>query len=348
MKFQDQDALIWRDRELFLEQIPVPQITADTEALVETDFVPICGSDLKGKPMGVMGHEFLGTVIECGPKVTSLKPGDMVSAMTRFPSQRCIELGVDCYDYCEMKVDRCPYSLYKSSTNGDIGVASQLLVMDERFLVRMPESLGVSGSLAEPIAVAVKSIQKLQNGTPMIRDCSVFGTGKIGSIVLLALRVSLGNEIVLRGYDIGKKHVKERFVESLGARYIDVLEEPIPKDAAEFIIVTADDPGLIPDIIAHAKPANARIVLMGYCEGKGNVEIPPDLWDKLVKDIDLLGSTNFNRMHMEEGARYLLKALDQYPAALETYITAIVPYKEYQRAFELAKSKEHLKILLEF
>lgn len=346
MKFQD--ALIWRDYKLFLDQILVPKIISATEVIIKVLFVGICGSDLKGKNYGVMGHEFLGKVMECGSKVTSLKPGDWVSSMTRFFSQRCIELGVDCYDYCEMKVDRCPYSLYKSSTNGDIGVASQLLVMDERFLVRVPEPLGVFGVLMEPLAVAVKSIQKLQNGTPMIRDCSVFGTGKIGSIVLLALRVSLGNEIVLRGYDIGKKHVKERFVESLGARYIDVLEEPIPKDAAEFIIVTADDPGLIPDIIAHAKPANARIVLMGYIEGKGNVQIPPGLWDKLVKDIDLVGSTNFNRMHMEEGARYLLKALDQYPAALETYITAIVPYKEYQRAFELAKSPEHLKILLEF
>jgi threonine dehydrogenase-like Zn-dependent dehydrogenase len=218
--------------------------------------------------------------------------------------------------------------------------------MDERFLVRVPESLGVLGVLMEPMAVAVKGVQKLQNGTP-ISDCSVFGTGKLGCMVLLALR-ALGETIELRGYDRGKGHIKQRFVEAVGARYIDVLEEPVPKDEAEVIIETAGDPGLIPDIIAHAKPANGRIVLMGYCEDQGNVQIPPDLWVKLAKDLEIVGSTNFNRFHMEEGGRYLQKAFEQYHEALSMYITAKVPYKEYKRAFELAQDPEHLKVVLEF
>lgn len=342
-----QDALIWRDHKLFLNQIIVPKSISATEVLIKVLFVGICGSDLGGKKKGLMGHELLGKVVKCGTKVTSLKPGNLVSAMTRFFSQSCTNLQVNCYNECEMKVDRCPYKLYESLTNGQRGVASQYVVMDERFLVRVPDDLGILGVLMEPMAVAVKGVRKLQNGTP-ISDCSVFGTGKLGCMVLLALPVFLGNGIELRGYDRGKGHIKQRFVEAIGAKYVDLLEDSIPKAAAEFIIETAGDPGLMKDIIVHAKPANARIVLMGYCEGRGNVQIPPSLWDKLVKDIDLVGSTNFNRMHMEEGVRYLRKAKQQYPEALEMYITAKVPYKDYKHAFELAKSKEHLKVVLEF
>ncbi len=345
MKFQD--ALSWRNYNLLLEQIPVPQITSSTEVLIKIFYVGICGSDQKGKEHGVMGHEGLGEVIQCGTKVNSLRPGNIVSFMTRFFSRRCKERSVDCYDSCEAQVDRCPHKYYESLTNGQLGVASQYVVMDERFLVRVPESLGVLGVLAEPMAVAAKGIQRLQNGMP-IRDCSVLGTGKLGLMVLLALQVSHG-DIELRGFDLGKGHNKQRFVEALGARYTDALEESIPKDAAEFIIETPGNPGLMPKIIAHAKPANSRIILMGYCEGKdNNIEIPPDLWDKLAKGVDLIGSTNFNKMHMGEGARYLQKAQQQYHEVLKTYITAIVPYKEYQRAFNLAKSPEHLKVVLEF
>ena len=59
---------------LRVERVPDPELLAPTDALVAVSLTAICGSDLhvwhgreKGLGIGtVMGHEFLGTVLDVG------------------------------------------------------------------------------------------------------------------------------------------------------------------------------------------------------------------------------------------------------------------------------------------
>ena len=68
------------------EDVPKPEIAADTDAIVRVDATTICGTDLhilKGDvpivPDGrILGHEAVGTVMETGSAVTTLRPGDRV------------------------------------------------------------------------------------------------------------------------------------------------------------------------------------------------------------------------------------------------------------------------------
>jgi len=68
------------------ESISDPEIKSPTDAIVKTRIAGICGSDLhpyhereKGLDHGtVMGHEFVGEVVEIGTAVTSLQIGDLV------------------------------------------------------------------------------------------------------------------------------------------------------------------------------------------------------------------------------------------------------------------------------
>ncbi|HUV36074.1 MAG TPA: alcohol dehydrogenase family protein [Patescibacteria group bacterium] len=68
------------------ETVPDPRIMAPTDAIVEVTSTAICGSDLHiyheretGLDIGtVMGHEFVGTVVEPGPDVANFKKGDPV------------------------------------------------------------------------------------------------------------------------------------------------------------------------------------------------------------------------------------------------------------------------------
>ncbi len=68
------------------ETIPDPHILASTDAIVEVALTAICGSDLHiyheretGLDTGtVMGHEFVGTVMEIGRDVRNLRLGDRV------------------------------------------------------------------------------------------------------------------------------------------------------------------------------------------------------------------------------------------------------------------------------
>jgi threonine dehydrogenase-like Zn-dependent dehydrogenase len=73
-------------RDLRVETVPDPTLTAPTDAIVAVRLAAICGSDLHvwhGRETGldpgtVMGHEFLGEVVEVGREVARLKPGDRV------------------------------------------------------------------------------------------------------------------------------------------------------------------------------------------------------------------------------------------------------------------------------
>ena len=68
------------------EEVPKPEVIADTDAIVRVDSVTICGTDLhilKGDvpavPDGrILGHEAVGTVESVGGGVKTVKAGDRV------------------------------------------------------------------------------------------------------------------------------------------------------------------------------------------------------------------------------------------------------------------------------
>lgn len=80
-------ALCWHGtRDVRLERVPDPGIINPRDAIVRVTATAICGSDLHlydgvipGMARGdILGHEFMGEVVEVGPKVTSLRRGDRV------------------------------------------------------------------------------------------------------------------------------------------------------------------------------------------------------------------------------------------------------------------------------
>ena len=68
------------------EEVPMPTMVADADAIVRVDTVTICGTDLhilKGDVPEVtdgriLGHEAVGTVEQVGTAVKNVKPGDRV------------------------------------------------------------------------------------------------------------------------------------------------------------------------------------------------------------------------------------------------------------------------------
>jgi len=68
------------------DSVAEPRLESPTDVLVRVELCAICGSDLhvyrgieRGLDTGtVMGHEFLGSVVEAGPEVLRWKPGDRV------------------------------------------------------------------------------------------------------------------------------------------------------------------------------------------------------------------------------------------------------------------------------
>ena len=79
------------------EDVPKPEIEEPTDAIVRIDSATICGTDLhilKGDvpevaPGTILGHEAVGTVVETGSAVTTLRAGDRVLVSCITSCGRC-------------------------------------------------------------------------------------------------------------------------------------------------------------------------------------------------------------------------------------------------------------------
>src|SRR5712692_4442932 len=81
-------AVFERAGTLALKDMPRPNVKHESDVLLQVEACGICGSDLHilevppahpATPGTILGHEYIGRVIEVGPGVTTLQPGDRIA-----------------------------------------------------------------------------------------------------------------------------------------------------------------------------------------------------------------------------------------------------------------------------
>jgi threonine dehydrogenase-like Zn-dependent dehydrogenase len=94
---------------LEVEDVPDPKILNPRDAIVRITSTAICGSDLHlydgfiptMKRGDVLGHEFMGEVVEVGSAVTNLAPGDRVVVPFTISCGHCAQCERGMYSLCE-------------------------------------------------------------------------------------------------------------------------------------------------------------------------------------------------------------------------------------------------------
>ena len=94
---------------LRVEDVPEPQILNQRDAIVKISSTAICGSDLHMyngfiptmQRGDVLGHEFMGEVVEVGREVTNLKVGDRVVVPFPIACGNCFFCKSEMYSLCE-------------------------------------------------------------------------------------------------------------------------------------------------------------------------------------------------------------------------------------------------------
>jgi len=80
-------AVCWTGRNgIEVREVPDPAILDGRDAILRVTSTAICGSDLhmydgyipSMRAGDILGHEFMGEVVECGPEAANLRPGDRV------------------------------------------------------------------------------------------------------------------------------------------------------------------------------------------------------------------------------------------------------------------------------
>src|SRR5262249_15771695 len=109
------------------------------------------GAPPPGYDFLVIGHEGFGRVIEVGPNVTELAPGDYVVATVRRP-------GHSIYDLIGTNDMTTDDTYYERGINLRHGYLTEYYVDDVQFVVKVPQGLKDVGVLLEPVTVVEKGI----------------------------------------------------------------------------------------------------------------------------------------------------------------------------------------------
>ena len=103
-------ALCWQGpNNVGVENVPDPEILNPRDAVVKITTTCICGSDLHlydgyipfMKPGDILGHEFMGEVMEVGPEVKNLRVGDRVVVPFTISCGSCFFCKRDLWSLCD-------------------------------------------------------------------------------------------------------------------------------------------------------------------------------------------------------------------------------------------------------
>src|SRR5688500_8810444 len=103
-------ALCWFGKhDVRVENVPEPKILNSRDAIVRVTSTAICGSDLHlydgfiptMERGDILGHEFMGEVVEVGHEVTRLQPGDRVVVPFPISCGRCSYCRTEQYSLCD-------------------------------------------------------------------------------------------------------------------------------------------------------------------------------------------------------------------------------------------------------
>ena len=103
-------ALCWHDKlDVRVETVPEPKLLNPRDAIVRVTSTAICGSDLHlyggfvpGMVKGdILGHEFMGEVVEVGTAVKNLRPGDRVVVPFPIACGNCFFCKREMFSLCE-------------------------------------------------------------------------------------------------------------------------------------------------------------------------------------------------------------------------------------------------------
>jgi glucose 1-dehydrogenase len=299
----------------------------------------------------VIGHESFGQVVEVGPNVTELKPGDYVVATVRRPGSSIYDQ-IGTYD---MTTDD---TYYERGINLRHGFLTEYYVDDAEYIVKVPQGLRNVGVLLEPFTVVEKGIAQAYEIQRRLRvwhpkRAAVMGAGTIGLLATLALR--------LRGIEVTtfalnpKPNTNADLIEALGARYLSTKEIPIKTSAQQFgpfdLIFEATGASSVVFDSMQALGKNGVLVLSSVTGGDRMIEVPADRinLDFVLGNKVMVGTVNANREYFEAGVRDMAQAEAEYPGWLGRLLThPVAGLENVQELFDkLSGAKGAIKVYCE-
>ncbi|NQW19779.1 MAG: zinc-binding dehydrogenase [Chloroflexi bacterium] len=327
-------------KKIVIEDIPTPEPGAN-QVLVKIKYSAICGSDVHRFQYGmandgsVLGHEYIGEVVQIGREVTLLREGDRVvngGGIAPVGTVSTLTSG----------------ARYSARTVGleatRIGGFAEYVAMDEWRPLLIPG--GVSDELAvlaEPASIAVHAVRtsKFKVGDTVV----VIGAGPIGLLIIQVLKAA-GAAAVYVSEPASSRAESARV---LGA---DLVLNPLKEDVVERVLELSGGPGVpVAFDAAAAKPTFQQGMEM--IRRGGQLLVVSMAWENVdLRTVDWIGR------EVEMKAAYgsdpidwctVLNMMERGQISEKSMVTdeSFIGWEEMQVSMErLMKPDEHVQLVL--
>ncbi|MDO8492706.1 MAG: glycosyltransferase [bacterium] len=316
--------VIKNKNQAIFEEIPTPQIKPG-EILIKVDYVGVCRTDLEvyegtlgyyrdglaNYPI-VPGHEFSGTIVKIGANNKyreRFKVGDAI-------------------------VGECILSRGENSERREVGVInhngaySKFVVIPGSFIHLIPPGLDSKiAAMAEPLAVVLRAIRRLNSRLHRDSKIAVIGAGSIGHLCAKVFHQEGYKVTVFDKNSDRIKHLDNISIETSSS--LDNLND-------FNIIVEATGSKEVLEKVMKNSRLNSTILLLGFPYG----DIGYNFEDLVGKEKVVVGSVGAESEDFTK-ALGLLSKLDMTP-----FTQVIFSLEDFAEAWQVHKSSKHLKILL--
>ncbi len=302
----------------YIKDYPKPQTG---EALVKVSMAGICGTDLEilqgyMSYEGVLGHEFVGVVVESKNK-------DLIGK--RVVGE--INVGCEKCDSCKKGMQRhCPNRSVLGILNRD-GAFAEFLSLPEKNLHVIPDSITDKQAVfVEPIAAAFEIKEQVLLKPDW--HVAIVGDGRLSQLIISVLKTSCSDITCF-----GRHQNKLERLEKLGIK-TKIGIEPVEEFSYDLVVeATGSNSGFL-DSMKLVKP-KGTVILKSTIASKENLDLTP----AVVNEITLVGSRC-------GPFRPAINALASGMISVDGLIDSEYPLEKFNEAFDKAKNSKTLKVVL--
>ena len=328
---------------LELTDVPEPAMGID-DVRIRVRKTGICGTDLHIaswdawaartiKPPLVVGHEFVGEVLEIGSNVHDLQPGDRVSGEGHVVCGRCRHCRAGRYNLCANSVGL--------GVNRDGAFAEQVVLPVTNVWHHWPGIDEESAAIFDPFGNAVHTALSF----PVLgEDVLVVGAGPIGLMAAAVARHAGARFVVASepnpfrrdlALRMGATHVVDPAATSLA----EVQRKLGMVEGFDVVMEMSGNATALRDALANMAHGGGMAIL-----GIPTDEIPIDVGKVVFNQLTLRGIYGREMFETWYKMSVMLRSgLDIRPA-----ITHRFSYRDHEAAFEAAASGESGKVLMEW
>lgn len=325
-----------------------PQI-GDKDILLKMKSAAICGTDiriLEGKKTkgvrypSIIGHEICGIIDEVGKDVKYYNVGDKVAIANVMPCKSCHSCLTGRENAClNRKAIGYEY-------NG--GFAEYVLIpdifVDGGNVVKLPENVSFEeGALIEPLACCIRGMKNA--GTRFNDTVLILGAGPIGLMHLQLAKIAGAKQVIV-SEPINSRREKAL---KLGAdRVVNPNEEDLSKIimtmtdgiGADIIIMAIGVPAIVNSTIKLCRKGGTVNLFAGFAgTGESTIEVNTIHYN----EITLNGSTAYKREDYFQSRDIVVNK----KINLKEIVTHRFKIDEFKKAYEVCKSGEGLKVIIE-